>query len=153
MPDLVIEKEVRDGTTRLSFKGDITEAARFDGVGPLAGAVVIDLSAVRRINSSGVREWVMFIRAVPATAQITYERCSPAFVTQAGMISDFLGAGRIRSLFAPYACEACGATAELLLDVEKDLAPARGRAPPRACEKCGKPMVFDDLEESFFAFL
>jgi hypothetical protein len=150
---LRIEASTSKGVLRLAFSGEITEGARFDQVGPLRSAVVLDLGGIRRINSCGVREWMNFIRAVPSEVQLRFEACSCAMVTQANMIANFLGAGRLVSFSAPYYCPKCQTSSEVLLDVERDFPGATRRAPARACGTCGGPLTFDDVEESYLALL
>lgn len=150
---LTIERRCDDGVTRIALSGEITEEARFDELGPIEGAVVLDLAGIRRINSCGVREWIRFVRQVPPGTRVAYERCSPAIVTQANMIANFLGDGRVRSFVAPYYCETCDRAVEVLLDVERDFPERRPAAPERRCEACHGPLAFDDVEESYLAFV
>jgi hypothetical protein len=39
--------------------------------------------------------------------EYTFSRCSAAFATQAAMLVDFLGRGRVLSVMAPYHSEVC----------------------------------------------
>src|SRR5207245_6922139 len=105
MPNsLRIDRKPGGDATRVCLSGEITEEARFDELGPVDSRVVFDLSGIRRINSSGVREWIQFMRSIPTSAKVTFERCPPPVVVQASMIANFLGAGRIVSFLAPYFC-------------------------------------------------
>jgi anti-anti-sigma regulatory factor len=150
---LKVERAENAGVTRISLAGDITEEARFDSVGPFTDQVVLDLSGIARINSCGVREWIQFIRAVPKGTRIAFERCPQTIVAQANMISNFLGGGRIRSFVAPYYCPKCDRAVEILLEAERDFSGKEPKAPARTCDKCGGPLDFDDVEDSYLAFL
>lgn len=110
----------------------------------------MDLAEIDRINSCGVREWVNFIRSIPADSSIELVRCSPAFVSQINMISNFTGAARVSSVQAPYVCEECGHETRVEFDVSPGQQPELPEVP---CPECKAAMEFDDIEDSYFAFL
>jgi len=112
--------------------------------------VQIDLSGVHRINSCGVREWVKFIRSLPANRELAFVNVSPALVNQINMISNFVGSARVLSAQAPYLCDGCGHEELVVTDLTSGALP---ELPSRPCPKCGAQMEFDDLEDSYFAFL
>ena len=57
----------RPGLTIVEFTGEIDENADFAELKKrLRGPVVFQLAEIRRINSCGVREWVNFVRDMPA---------------------------------------------------------------------------------------
>ncbi|MCA9548940.1 MAG: hypothetical protein KC933_02825 [Myxococcales bacterium] len=139
---------------RLVLSGDITEAADFSFLGALQGAerVAIKLDGVDQINSCGVREWIHFITELSESGvPCDLERCSPAFVRQLNMISNFSGAAAVRSVVAPYYCETCGHQTSRVLELTE------GQAPPAieervVCPKCGGEAEFDDLPGTYLAF-
>jgi hypothetical protein len=129
--------------------GEITERSNMkELLGSLAvSPVVLDLAAVKRINSAGIREWIDFDEALSKRApKVTLERCSVAFVHQLNMIEGFSGNAPITSAFAPYFCTKCNSEHAELIDLQE-----KGSASPIAltlpCSKCGGPMEFDDLPE------
>ncbi|MFH0901651.1 MAG: hypothetical protein V2A73_13570 [Pseudomonadota bacterium] len=145
----------RPGITVVEFFGEIDENADFSELRRrLRGAVSFDLGEVRRINSCGVREWVNFVRDLPAVSILSFTHCSPAIVTQLNMIYNFRGSALIRSFLAPYRCEACGYEEEKLLDVQSHF-PVRNQAvvPDFSCDKCGSKMELDDLPDRYLSFL
>lgn len=138
----------------VTMSGAIDEDANFDKLlADLRSAAEIrfDLSGVRRINSCGVREWVNFVRSLPPKAGVVLEKCPSVVVAQINMISNFAANARVSSVHAPFICESCGHEEDVLVDL------SNGRVPKldtRACPECGKKeLAFDDLEESYFAFL
>lgn len=145
----------RPGFTTVEFFGEIDENADFAELRRrLSGSVVFHLAEVRRMNSCGVREWVNFVRDLPNVAELTFSHCSPAIVTQLNMIYNFRGSARVRSFYAPYVCEECGREEEKLLDVQTQFPTgATSRVPQHTCEKCSKPMDFDDIPERYLSFL
>lgn len=143
----------RPGFTTVEFMGEIDENADFSELRrQLRGSVVFRLSDIRRINSCGVREWVNFVRDLPNVEELVFSHCSPAIVTQLNMIYNFRGAASVRSFYAPYVCESCNTEEEKLLDVDTHFA-AGVEPPPFSCERCRRPMLFDDLPERYLSFL
>ena len=153
---LQVQVDPSDGQVRVQIAGDIDENAnlleRLDG---LAGAVHIDLGGVRRINSAGVREWVNFLRELEARAvSVTLSRCSAPIVMQMNMISNFRGAARVASLFAPMVCPSCDREDDLLVSLTPEvLAGLPDQLPAARCPDCGADMELDDIPERYFAFL
>lgn len=152
---LRLERHVDGDVLRVSIAGELTETARLgeQELGESASKIILDLQGISRINSYGVREWLRFVRkARPGTA-IVYERLSPSMVSQANLVADFLPNGAVRSVLAPYYCERCNKAIELLLDVEKDLSAGLASLPTPSCAECSEPLSFDDVPQSYFAFL
>jgi CheY-like chemotaxis protein len=138
-------------------RGDITERTDF---APLleqvmhAQDIVFDLGAVRYLNSTGVLRWVNFIEQLSPEATYSFVRCSPAFVSQFGLVAHARGRGKIVSFMAPYYCEMCDRETEQLLQ-SSSLAFPDGQVPKVPefdCPKCGGPLALDDIPERFFAF-
>ncbi|MCB9652841.1 MAG: STAS domain-containing protein [Deltaproteobacteria bacterium] len=143
------------GHACLTLSGDITEKADF---APILQSdlspVVLDLLDIGRINSSGVREWIAFVRRLAASGRrLVLLRCSPAIVQQANMITNFLGDAEVRSTLAPYYCASCDFD-----HLEEIATEHQTKCPPHLeeelpCPKCGEMMEFSDLSADYFAFL
>lgn len=142
------------GGAVVHFSGEIDENADFDLLKvTLLGPVVFDLGGITRINSCGVREWVNFVRDLPAVTRLEYTRCSPAIVNQLNTIYNFRGPARVRSLLAPYVCERCGVEEHKLIEIDERFPLASMMVPAFACAGCGGPMEFDELPERYLSFL
>jgi anti-anti-sigma regulatory factor len=141
-----------NGTTRAILSGDITEDSDFARLAAAtSNLLVIDLADVRRINSTGVREWIKFVNQMHRQGRaLLFERCSVAIVQQLNMISNFRGSGRVRSVLAPYYCEGCDENHVELIDLEKGPPPKLALTLP--CPRCGSAMEFDEIPESYLAF-
>lgn len=137
----------------VAFSGEIDENADFsDLVERQCGALVFDLGSVRRINSCGVREWVMFQRdLVPASVTVELRACSPTVVAQLNAIANFRGRARVGSFLAPYLCEKCHLEEERLVVVAED--PLHTELPPVLCSRCHTAMTFDEMPERYLSFL
>ncbi|MBK8012107.1 MAG: hypothetical protein IPK13_12225 [Deltaproteobacteria bacterium] len=149
-------KESRVGERAcLALSGDITEKADFS---PLLASslspLVVDLLDIGRINSSGVREWLSFVRKLSAEGrQLVLLRCSPAIVQQANMITNFLGNAEVHSTLAPYYCPSCDHDhfEEISTQGVDQQTPQLADQIP--CPHCGQMMEFSDLSSDYFAFL
>lgn len=119
-------------------------------VQPGAKRVIFDLSQVSRIDSLGVREWIRAMDRLPKEQVVIWERVSPAMCAQVGMISNFVGPGRIASFVLPWWCEDC--REDHTTDVEIDTVPP-GAIHPCSCPTCGQTMVLDELDEGYIAAL
>jgi anti-anti-sigma regulatory factor len=126
--------------------GDLTEKIP-------AGTVLIDLSEIERINACGVRDWVNWLgRLEKQGGKAVLVECSPAIVAQINLVNNFTGAGVVKSFFAPYFCPNCDREKVLLVEAS-ELGPPPHKAPTCRCDECDGVMDFDDMEDSYFAFL
>lgn len=118
-----------------------------------AGTVVIDLGEIERINSCGVRDWVNWLtRLEKGGGRVVLVECSPAIVSQINLVNNFTGQGVVKSFFAPYFCQNCDREKVLLVEAA-EMGPTPHRAPTCRCDECDGVMEFDDMEDSYFAFL
>ncbi|HEX6839542.1 MAG TPA: hypothetical protein VF334_23355, partial [Polyangia bacterium] len=142
--------------TYVKLSGVIDEdnelASLSDKIG--SGTAVIDVSEIERINSCGVRDWVNWLGKVEKNgAKVILVECSPAIVAQINLVNNFTGQGVVKSFYAPYFCPNCDLEKVLLVET-RDLAQTQPfKAPSCRCDECDGPMDFDDMEESYFAFL
>lgn len=146
-----MEFSIDRGSSTVTLKGPFTEASDFTPLAAqLSGAVKVDLAGVTRINSSGVRQWVNFLRSLPQTTQLTLEKCPVMFVNQMNMISNFIVGAQVQSVFVPYLCTGCEADRSDLYDLA---AIREGRhLCPAKCDACGAAMELDAPEDEYFAF-
>ncbi len=117
------------------------------------GTAVIDLGEVERINSCGVRDWVNWLSKleVNGTRSVLVE-CSPAIVAQINLVNNFTGSGVVKSFYVPYFCPECDEEKVLLVEAS-DMGPPPHEPPTCRCDECDLVMDFDDMPDSYFAFL
>jgi anti-anti-sigma regulatory factor len=147
----------REGVTYLKVSGVIDEDNDLQGLeGRLGtGTLIINLVEVDRINSCGVRDWVNWLgRVEKSGARPVLVECSPPIVSQVNLVHNFTGNGVVKSFYAPYFCPRCQKEKLLLLET-RDMVQGGPpfQAPTCRCDECDGPMEFDDMEESYFAFL
>src|SRR3954447_26860332 len=149
----------REDVTYVKLSGVIDEdnelASLSDKIG--SGTAVIDVSEIERINSCGVRDWVNWLGKVEKNgAKVILVECSPAIVAQINLVNNFTGAGVVKSFYAPYFCPNCDLEKVLLVET-RDMVGTNGngkyKAPTCRCDECDGVMDFDDMEESYFAFV
>jgi predicted Ser/Thr protein kinase len=142
--------ELNPVQTQFRLEGAIEEDADLRWVFLRDEAICLDLSSIKRINSMGVRCWLDAFRARHSSASVTFERCSPALVSQLGMIPAMTQGVVVASVMAPYFCESCDNESLELVDCSEVV----DRQPPeRVCTMCGKRLEFDEMPEQFFAFM
>lgn len=149
---VVAVASVSNGVAMVHVDGEITDDAMFPKVDATAHLVRVNLKALRRINSAGVRQWLSFVSTLSPQAKIIFEQCPAVFISQVNMIKGFLGTGSISSVIAPYYCAACAEPREIEFSREQ-LTGIRDVAPERPCPSCKSAMEFDDVPEIYFAFM
>lgn len=149
---LTIKIEKRPAGLWAELMGDITEDSEFSAVlNEKPVLLTLDLGGIKRINSTGVREWINFINALKKNgARVVFERCSVAIVQQMNMIANFAGGAEIHSIFAPYICPSCDSEEAKLIDFRTT--PKPDLEAEVKCANCKETMEFDDLPESYLAF-
>lgn len=145
----------RDDVTFVKLSGVIDEdnelADLTDKIPP--GTAVIDLGEVERINSCGVRDWVNWLSKIEAKeTDVVLVECSPAIVAQINLVNNFTGAGVVKSFYVPYFCPECDEEKVLLCEAA-DMGPPPHEPPTCRCDECDLVMDFDDMPDSYFAFL
>lgn len=132
---------------RVRLVGSITE--QFEYARLLSdlpkGEVIVDLSGICRVNSSGTRQWIEFVNAVPHTTTLILEQCSFPFFYQACMISSFLGKSRMESFYLPYLCTSCGRTEDQMVRATDARQLDTWRT--RKCSSCQSTMTVDVIED------
>ncbi len=118
-----------------------------------SGTAVIDLGEVERINSCGVRDWVNWLGKLEGqSTRAVLVECSPAIVAQINLVNNFTGSGVVKSFYVPYFCPDCDEEKVLLVDAT-DMGPPPHEPPTCRCDECDLVMDFDDMADSYFAFL
>src|SRR5436190_23592502 len=117
------------------------------------GTAVIDLGEIERINSCGVRDWVNWLGKLESNAtKVVLVECSPAIVAQINLVNNFTGNGVVKSFYVPYFCPECDEEKVLLVEAS-DMGPPPHEPPTCRCDECDLVMDFDDMPDSYFAFL
>jgi hypothetical protein len=142
--------------TLVSVAGLVDEHfAGFGSLGDGVKTVIINVSAMTRMTSFGVRQWLRGMDALPKSiADLYLLGCPTFFVDQLNMVLNFGGASQILTVIAPYTCPSCGVESGETIDVLAERAAlAKGGVSEKECARCGGKLEFDETPESYFAFV
>jgi hypothetical protein len=157
MSALTIEQKISEATLYLTFAGQIDEGANYSSV-KTAGfkSIIMNFEKIVLINSTGLQAWIKFFRTVEKTASITFTRCSIRLITQINMFPGFMDDRKVQieSFFAPYFCESCDQSCDMLIDssLHENILKNK-KAPEMSCPKCKGKAEFDGIEKKFFMFI
>jgi ABC-type transporter Mla MlaB component len=119
----------------------------------LTGNIAVDCAAITRINSTGIKHWILFFNGLRTQGvKFNFHRVSPVIVEQLNLISNFSAGGEVVSVCLPYTCKDCGANLTFVQDHQQikgiDLDSVSW-----VCTKCGnKHLEFDDIGEEYLHF-
>ncbi|HEU4610727.1 MAG TPA: hypothetical protein VFS15_01570, partial [Kofleriaceae bacterium] len=71
---------------------------------------------------------------------------------QINLVNNFTGSGVVKSFYVPYFCPECDEEKVLLVEAS-DMGPPPHEPPTCRCDECDLVMDFDDMPDSYFAFL
>jgi len=151
---LTAQVQETDRARIVKLAGVLDDTVDFETlIGPMPRVILVECSQITRVNSIGVKRWMQYFALVPASqAQIVYVDCSPAIVEQFNMVVNFGGAGRIRSVQAPFTCMGCDHRFVEIYMTE-NLLKEKFNIGSRHCPKCKGEAVFDDHPAEYFSFL
>lgn len=117
--------------------------------------VQFDLGHVSRMNSCGVREWILLVERLSASFRCSFVNVNELIVEQANMIPGIFGKrGAVLSFHAPYFCESCSAEQSVLLKpADVSIGDGGPVVPVINCNKCSSPLVFDWEPSEYFHFI
>lgn len=137
-----------------TFVGDVDENFRQTDVPRIKRPkIIMELEGVNAFNSVGIREWIHFMSDMCKMGTLVFYKCSVSTIDQFNMIPESTGNGTVETFYAPYYCS-CGEEVNKLIETKSCIKQlAESKAPDFQCEKCGRILEFDALEESYFQFV
>jgi hypothetical protein len=100
-----------------------------------------------------VRDWVNWLGALEAKhSHVVLVECPPVIVSQLNVVNNFVGSGAVKSFQVPYFCPKCNKEKHLVLETE-EMGEPPFEPPTCRCDECDRMMEFDDIADSYFAFL
>lgn len=150
--DVISERDVASVT----ITGLVDEHfAGFGSFGVGVRTIVINVGAMSRMTSFGVRQWLKGMDALPRTASEIYLLACPTFfVDQLNMVLNFGGNAQVLTVVAPYTCPSCGQESGETIDVAAERAAlAKHTVPAKECRRCAGTLEFDETPESYFSFV
>ena len=151
---LRVDKELRGDLTLLRLSGEIGESSDFGTlIGSVSKQVIVNCRDITRINSTGVVGWIRYFSELTRNGHsLKFTECSIPVVEQINLIVNFVAGGQIESVFVPYYCSKCMCELRALIKVE-ELRSVGVKIPPAQCSTCKSFATFDDVPESYLAFL
>lgn len=141
----------------IAISGFLDEAARFPQLsGKIAGRLDIDLQNLEQMNSTGCRNWVIWIKNIQATEGIFLHNCPPQFITHASILFGLIPPGtRVQSFYVPYYCTSCGASERQRFERGKDFRELSSIQVPDTivCPVCSAVMRIDVVKDIYLRFL
>ncbi|MBI5510822.1 MAG: hypothetical protein HY903_18840 [Deltaproteobacteria bacterium] len=150
---LSIESLSRGHISYVRLYGTIDET--FDPAALIEAAVgrdvILNMKAVSRISSFGLRDWVHTVETLSKTVdRILLMECSPSVVAQLNMVANFGAGATVASVQAPYFCEQCEWDTEVTVPLGDANTPVK--LPEVKCRRCSTVMILDDDPETYFGF-
>ena len=154
-----------DGFVALRLEGVIDEHNRLGELfraAPEAPVLVVDLGRIKRINSVGVRDWLLGLRALKSRfPTIVLTQCPPTVMNEVNFVRNFSDGAVIATFGVPLYCPTCGKEHTELVDAMalKEAHKARGTAslagllPVFACTRPDCQNALDNDEETYLGFL
>lgn len=162
MSEFVAKVSGTGNAVLLEMGGSIDENAAFNRIEiGKARDLVVDLEKVTRINSVGIRSWMIWFNANARGKNLTFRSCPSIVVNQFNLVMEFLPSdARVESIFVPYYCENCDHQDAIILKEGSGFrfatadAPAQTHLPVNTpCPRCGETMEPDINLQSYFGFL
>ena len=150
-----LEIEIIDNGKRISLRGCLNENSGpplNDCLKTMKTICHIDLRGIDKINSIGIGIWLDFTKKAAINSNLILESCSPDFIYQMNMISNFRENVTVNSCMRYFSCEACNfeSTKEYKALVhynENGVMIANSN-----CERCGETVEFGETDDEFFHF-
>ena len=141
-------------TALVTVTGLIDE--RFAGFGRVVAGmknVVLDVGAMTRMTSFGVRQWLNAMEDLRSISDLYVLNCPTFFVDQLNMVLNFGGSAKVLTAVAPYVCPGCGVESGELVDVHARRGTLTREPPEKLCSRCGTKLEFDESPDSYFGFV
>lgn len=116
---LRIDKVIEGRVTYLRLAGDLDRAFPRDKLAEgLEGTLIIDVSAVGKIEPAGAAEWRSFVAAItPGVEQLYLFGVQPTFLDKLCSAQDLGKKAQVLSFALPYTCATCATSSAHALDV------------------------------------
>lgn len=161
------ESAQHDGSiVRLRIAGALTEnlPSLLDLVGPSRRehSIVLDFSALERINSVGLRSLLSECQTLARHfSELEFDKCVPAIVETFNLLPELLALARIRSVLVSEHCPEHldehgtkkAPPREIVVGRDVRIVGSQLEVAPAFCLECGRELERADLDEVLFGFL
>ena len=151
----VTEKTSPSGHKIYELSGVIDESVDFTKLNGTENLNIfrVDLFGVKRINSVGIKKWMLFFEQIAKRkVRLYFDRVSPAIVEQMVNISNFRNGGEVASVVLPFQCRGCQ-NQNFFVKTKEELKGVDLEKVNWCCTHCGKAeLEFDDLADEYLSF-
>lgn len=161
-PKLNLEYQITETTFLLRPVGVIDEESKFDELLDVIAAMelkpsvaVIDLGSITRINSCGVREWVLFIAMLTTQLPILFKNIGELMMEQSSVINGVFGkpGANVQSVQLPFFCPQCSTRSFFLAQMpDLKISGKSVQIPELKCKDCSAKLEFDAPLEQYFGY-
>ncbi len=126
-------------------------------------ALDMDIGKITYINSGGIRNWIIWMVQLTKnnpSVDFVFRQIPPIMISQITNVDSFIPKkSKIVSVFIPFFCDHCGASASRLFEPEKYFQQSKSKEEILAlmcdmtCPKCSKPMEMDAFPEKYLTCL
>ncbi len=142
-----------DGSLKIKLEGVIDEDVDFSQYVINNEKVTVNLSALKSINSCGIREWIKWFSQYTKT-HFDFQECPKIVVDQMNMVQGFLPAGsKVTSFFVPYFSDESGEEKNVLFVFGNHFDEQGSLKLPVVKTDSGDEMEPDVVEQKYFKFL
>jgi hypothetical protein len=149
-----IKTAKKDEFQIVEFHGHIDEAFM-----PVANTIpestkyIFNLKNLVSINSSGIREWILFAQRLKSAAVILTD-CPKPFIDQASMVNGFIPENfKVQSFYVPYFNEAADKEKLVLVQFGKEYTATEQKVPNEFTDTDGTVYEIDIIPSKYFKFL
>lgn len=154
MSRIEIKTTVEGKTLKVALNGAIDETfSQSSPQIPKAENIEFNLSGLKSINSTGIREWIKYSQSL-AGSTITFVNCPKVFIDQVNMVQGFIPNGsKINSFFVPYYNEDNDTEKNVLFTFGQEFSDAFVKPPTDVKDDSGAAMEIDIIEAKYFKFI
>lgn len=151
---VTVEKKQINGRNVYYLKGVIDETTNFNALlGTLPPEVEFNCRQVSKINSNGVKSWIVHFSAVAKSGvKFSFVEMSIPLVEQLNSLANFPCTAPVISIESPYLCTNPKCKKEVKVILQTSTIDPQAEVEPVKCPHCGGSAEFDDLPDEYFAF-
>ncbi|MEZ4363522.1 MAG: hypothetical protein R3B48_25325 [Kofleriaceae bacterium] len=141
---LRVDKLIEGRLTYVRLAGDLDSGFPREKLADgLEGPVLVDVSAIGRIEPAGAAEWRGFVQMItPMIEQLYLVGVGPAFLEKLTRRDDLGAKGLVLTIALPYQCQACETHSTFAIDVELAYDVLKlAQAPGYRCGHCKAPLT------------
>jgi hypothetical protein len=153
MENFNVQVSQQDNKVIAVVSGYVNEYAKFPAL-PEADYVIIDLGAVKGLNSVGTRSWCAWLKDIKHTTKIVIEKAPVIYVKSFNQVKhSYPDNAQILSFVVPYFSDANDERKDVIFKFNENFNNNGPTTLPKVVDSKGVEMEMDVIPEAYFAFL